>query len=322
MTSDEFENIKALQSGTLEAVGGRCCVFQPFDRGAHDKRFDDTLVPAIKAAGLEPYRVDRDDGVVIPVETLHEQIRSATLCLADISNQNPNVMYELGYAIAAGRDVVIICSTTNAERLPFDIRHRGIIWYTLESARDFDKLRDDITKKIKALLEKPRTDNSQTRPKLAIIWRPGQPTYHQSFNLEPDLHFILFRIRIQNESPDLLIRGVYVNMEDLEPHSLSCVPTRMRIMNDNDDPHQKQFDLPPEGHRFIDIIQHRPESNWPFNIWHITRGIPLNVPAQPYHFAIRAYAENAPAVSQCFEVYNDRRLGWNMRTVEPPNAKR
>ena len=38
---------------------GRCCVFQPFDKGAHDKRYEDTLVPAIKAAELESYRVDR-----------------------------------------------------------------------------------------------------------------------------------------------------------------------------------------------------------------------------------------------------------------------
>jgi hypothetical protein len=58
-------------------MNGRCCVFQPFDKGPHDKRYEDTIAPAIKLAGLEPYRVDRDEGAVIPVETLHEEIRSA-----------------------------------------------------------------------------------------------------------------------------------------------------------------------------------------------------------------------------------------------------
>jgi hypothetical protein len=135
-------------------TNGRCCVFQPFDKGPFDKRYDDTIAPAVKAAGLEPYRVDRDDGVVIPIETLHEEIRSAVICLADISTQNPNVMYELGFAIASGKDVVLVCSTQRSKPFPFDIRHRGIIEYASDSARDFEKLKNDITNRIKALLKK------------------------------------------------------------------------------------------------------------------------------------------------------------------------
>ena len=135
-------------------MNGRCCVFQPFDKGPYDKRYDDTIAPAIKVAGLEPYRVDRDDGAVIPIETLHEEIRSATLCLADIGARNPNVMYELGFAIASGKDVVIICSNQLADKYPFDIQHRGIIQYASDSASDFEKLKGDITNRLKALLKR------------------------------------------------------------------------------------------------------------------------------------------------------------------------
>jgi hypothetical protein len=132
---------------------GRCCVFQPFDKGPHDKRYEDTVAPAIVAAGLEPYRVDRDDGAVIPIETLHDEIRAATICLADITTRNPNVMYELGYAIASGKDVVLICSL-QATAFPFDIQHRGIIQYALDSASDFDQLKSAITSRIKSILKK------------------------------------------------------------------------------------------------------------------------------------------------------------------------
>jgi len=131
---------------------GRCCVFQPFDKGPYDKRYEDIIEPAIREADLEPYRVDRDDKAVIPIETLHEQIRSATICLADVTTNNANVMYELGFAIASSRDVVIIASTQRPERFPFDIQHRGIIEYTPDSVSDFDKLKEDITNKLKALL--------------------------------------------------------------------------------------------------------------------------------------------------------------------------
>ena len=73
-----------------------CFVIQPFDRGAFDKRYDDTIAPAIAAAGLEPYRVDRDPRVVVPIDQIEEGIRASQACVADISTDNPNVWYELG----------------------------------------------------------------------------------------------------------------------------------------------------------------------------------------------------------------------------------
>lgn len=76
---------------------------QPFDGSKFDKRFDDVLAPAITAADLEPYRVDRDPGVTIPIEDIQSGIESSPACLADITADNPNVWFELGYAIASRR---------------------------------------------------------------------------------------------------------------------------------------------------------------------------------------------------------------------------
>jgi hypothetical protein len=138
---------------TRNYANGTCCVFQPFDKGDFDKRYDDVLVPAIEEAALEPYRVDRDAGTVIPVDTLHKEIRAATLCVADITTRNPNVMYELGYAIAAGKDVVII-SGPNIEKYPFDIQHRGILSYAVGSISDFKELGKKLTERLNAVLER------------------------------------------------------------------------------------------------------------------------------------------------------------------------
>lgn len=46
----------------------KCFVIQPFDKGRYDKCYEDVFAPAIHDAGLEPYRVDRDPGVTIPIE--------------------------------------------------------------------------------------------------------------------------------------------------------------------------------------------------------------------------------------------------------------
>ena len=75
-----------------------CFVIQPFDQGKFDKRYADVYKPSIEAAGLEPYRVDKDPGVLVPIEAIERGIRSSAICLADITSDNPNVWYELGKA--------------------------------------------------------------------------------------------------------------------------------------------------------------------------------------------------------------------------------
>ena len=131
-----------------------CFVIQPFDRAKYDKRFDDIFAPAIEAAGLEPYRVDKDPGVNIPIDDIERGIRDAAVCFAEISTDNPNVWFELGYAIAARKSVVLICSDERKTDFPFDVRHRNIITYATESPRDFQKLAADITTRLKAVLAK------------------------------------------------------------------------------------------------------------------------------------------------------------------------
>lgn len=61
---------------------GTCFVIQPFDRGDFDKRYEDVFAPAVLDAGLEPYRVDQDPKVNIPVQDIEAGIRGADLCLA------------------------------------------------------------------------------------------------------------------------------------------------------------------------------------------------------------------------------------------------
>ena len=51
-----------------------CFVIQKFDRGKFDKRYRDVFEPAIRAAGYEPYRVDRDLGASIPIEEIEKKI--------------------------------------------------------------------------------------------------------------------------------------------------------------------------------------------------------------------------------------------------------
>lgn len=150
-----------------------CFVIQPFDGGRFDKRFNDVYKPALEQVGFEAYRVDRDPSVEVPIDSIEEGIRNSTICLADITMDNPNVWYELGYAFATGRSVIMVCSDERREsKFPFDIQHRSIIVYRSESSSDFDDLEKKITERAETLRRKEETkkliENEQVAPQEGV----------------------------------------------------------------------------------------------------------------------------------------------------------
>jgi nucleoside 2-deoxyribosyltransferase len=148
----------ALQTpvGEMAMAGrsGTCFVIQPFDGATYDKRYHDVFGPAIEAADLEPYRVDLDPSASVPIEQIESGIRRADICFAEISSDNPNVWFELGYAIASNKAVVMVCAEDRRTRFPFDVQHRAIIKYKTESTSDFSSLGSRITERLKATLKK------------------------------------------------------------------------------------------------------------------------------------------------------------------------
>jgi hypothetical protein len=66
----------------------RCFIIQPFDNDKFDARYKETFKPAIEEAGFEPYRVDEDVSVLIPINDIEQGIKSATVCFAEISKDN------------------------------------------------------------------------------------------------------------------------------------------------------------------------------------------------------------------------------------------
>jgi hypothetical protein len=131
-----------------------CFVIQPFDSGKFDKRYQETFAPAIIEAGFEPYRVDEDRRADVLITSIEDGIRSASVCLADITTDNPNVWFELGFALAVNRPVVMVCSTERTGKYPFDIQHRVVTSYKTEAQSDFKKLSDEIIERLRAVAEK------------------------------------------------------------------------------------------------------------------------------------------------------------------------
>ncbi len=125
----------------------QCFVIQPFDNDKFDKRFNDIVRPAIAKADLDPYCIDKDLSVKIPIDEIEKGIIESSIVFAEITMDNPNVWYELGFAFACDKDVVMVCSDERTGKFPFDIQHRHIIPYKTGSKSDFEALEDLITRK-------------------------------------------------------------------------------------------------------------------------------------------------------------------------------
>ncbi len=179
----------------------RCFVIQPFDeKGPFDQRYEDVLSPAIKAADLEPYRVDEDPAVSIPIDSIENGIQNSDVCLADITLDNPNVWFEVGYAIAARKDVIFICSEERRSAFPFDVQHRTITKYGTASPRDFKELQRKITQRLKATLKS--NQELQTVSKLAPTQQTEGLLPHEvaalvilmQRRLSPDSYVVPYRV--------------------------------------------------------------------------------------------------------------------------------
>jgi len=126
-----------------------CFVIQSFDGGRYDRRYLETIKPALIKADVEPQRADEILGLSPVIEKIETAIAAASICIAEVSEDNPNVWLELGYALALDRPTVILCDKSKREKLPFDIQHRPIIFYRTDSRSGFEELENNIVKWIK-----------------------------------------------------------------------------------------------------------------------------------------------------------------------------
>jgi hypothetical protein len=129
-----------------------CFVMMPFGNW-FDRYYQEIYVPAIKEAGLEPVKADELFNTGSVVEQIWEQISKARVLLADLTDKNANVFYELGLAHAARKPVVF--TSANVEDVPFDLRHLRVIVYEVREPEWGSKLRKLITDYLRNTVKDP-----------------------------------------------------------------------------------------------------------------------------------------------------------------------
>lgn len=101
-------------------------VLMPFD-SVFDDIYNFGIKQTANKCGFYCERVDEQifEGSIL--SRIYNQIEKADIIIADLSNKNPNVFYETGYAHALNKNVILL--TQKSEDIPFDLKHYPHIIY-------------------------------------------------------------------------------------------------------------------------------------------------------------------------------------------------
>ncbi|MGH4024041.1 MAG: hypothetical protein ACRDRV_05590, partial [Pseudonocardiaceae bacterium] len=117
-------------------------VAMPFD-GALEDHYYYAIAPAVRDAGLLCERMDEQNFTGDVVSRMKDRISSASLLVADVSHQNPNVYLEIGFAWGRAIPTVLLCSEECAQ-VAFDIQGQRLIRY--QKIRDLEsKLKHELS---------------------------------------------------------------------------------------------------------------------------------------------------------------------------------
>jgi hypothetical protein len=154
-TTAASEHPKSAAGETLRTAGydaetkPRVFVAMPFKEEMDDV-YHYGIVSATNAAGFLCERADLSAFTGDVLEWVKERIRSASLVIADLTDANPNVYLEIGYAWGSGIPTVLVVKSS--DHLKFDVRGQRCLVY-----KKIKELEDSLTHELKSL---PRRSKS------------------------------------------------------------------------------------------------------------------------------------------------------------------
>jgi hypothetical protein len=90
--------------------------------------YSDVIKPVAESFGFECERADEMHTTNSILQDVIQSIRESSVIIADITPDNPNVFYEIGYAHAVNKATILLCDRKR-DKLPFDISGFRTLFY-------------------------------------------------------------------------------------------------------------------------------------------------------------------------------------------------
>lgn len=142
-------------------------VVMPFAK-EFDQVYENAIKPACIKAGAYCERIDEQIFEESILARIYNQISKADIIVGDLSQRNSNVFYEIGYAHALDKRVVLL--TQNADDIPFDLKPYPHIIYS----ENLSSLTERLEKRIRWCLDYPKESQQTGKnwlPQLIGKWK-------------------------------------------------------------------------------------------------------------------------------------------------------
>lgn len=113
-----------------------------------DDTFEYLIKPTVIKYGYNPIRADHIQTPGMITNQIMEQLLEADLVIADLTDNNPNVFYELAIRHSSNRPYIQIMKIS--QKIPFDIHGLRTIYFDLNVAQ-VEKAKIDLSKQIEAI---------------------------------------------------------------------------------------------------------------------------------------------------------------------------
>lgn len=130
-----------------------CFIIMPFDKRS-DEIYKNVIIPALRELSITHMRADDLQDTSTISFSVQNAIQNADIIIADLSGQNPNVFYEVGFAHALGKQIVLLSQEPRS--IPFDLSHYHVLLYRLDNIKSIYNLNVDLIERLKAILSQSR----------------------------------------------------------------------------------------------------------------------------------------------------------------------
>ena len=121
----------------------------------------DVIKSVSSRIALEPIRMDETCQPGVAAQQMIDELATSDFVVADVSNGNPNVFYEVALAHCAMKPTLLISKREAVDSLPFDIRHNRVLAYEDD---DLEGLEKGLSAHLEYLIE--HHGNNGSRPPL------------------------------------------------------------------------------------------------------------------------------------------------------------
>lgn len=159
--NDTIEALQKLKKGKFDK---KCFVIMPFSKTQScteeewNDIFDNMIKPSVENSRSN-YRCLRADILIGNIiKHILDNLNKADVVLADLTDRNPNVFYELGVRHALRNGTILI--TQNIDDVPFDLRQYSVIKYSWKTRKGKDDFMDKVNKVLAVIENDPDGKNT------------------------------------------------------------------------------------------------------------------------------------------------------------------